>query len=299
MDAGVSGTPSPVGGTPTRIVTSPDGTRIAVFTSGDGPPIVLVHGAAADHTTFRVIGPRLAERYTVHAIDRRGRGGSGDTLPYAIEREYADIAAVVGAIGDHAPAGVPVIGHSYGGRCALGAALLTHAVAAVVCYEGAPTPPGVEYGDAALADELAALDDAGRPAELLETFLRRVVGMDDAATCRISRRPRSGRCGSPQPTPSRASYAPRGAPAPQGSMRWRASASRSSRCSAATANMGSPTRRLRSTTGSRTASIVVIPGARHAAHHTHPDALIEAIETFLGGARGDPNAPTMGYSDRA
>ena len=152
---------------PSRFVASADGTEIAVFTSGDGPPLVLVHGAAADHTTFRVIGPRLAERYTVHAIDRRGRGSSGDTPPYAIEREFEDVAAVADAIGDGAR-GVPVIGHSYGGRCALGAALLTDAIAAVVCYEGAPTPPGVKYGDATLADELAALERAGRPADLLE-----------------------------------------------------------------------------------------------------------------------------------
>ena len=55
MDAGLTASPS-------RTVASNDGTPIAVFSSGDGPPLVLVHGAAADHTTFRVIGPRLAER---------------------------------------------------------------------------------------------------------------------------------------------------------------------------------------------------------------------------------------------
>ena len=69
---------------PTRTVTSADGTLIAVFTSGTGPPLVVVHGAAADHTTFRVLGPRLEAGFTIHAIDRRGRGASGDTLPYAI-----------------------------------------------------------------------------------------------------------------------------------------------------------------------------------------------------------------------
>jgi pimeloyl-ACP methyl ester carboxylesterase len=298
MDAGVSGTPSPVGGTPTRIVTSPDGTRIAVFTSGDGPPIVLVHGAAADHTTFRVIGPRLAERYTVHAIDRRGRGGSGDTLPYAIEREYADIAAVVGAIGDHAPAGVPVIGHSYGGRCALGAARLTHAVAAVVCYEGAPTPPGVEYGDAALADELAALDDAGRSAELLETFLRRVVGMEDAALAAYRADP---------VWPLRVAAAhtiPRELRAEGRSGAAGLEALASVRQPVLQVLGGDSKHEFADATAALddrlpNGTIVVIPGARHAAHHTHPDALIEAIETFLAGARTDPNDRPMGYSDRA
>src|SRR5690349_21505021 len=169
---------------PSRVVRSTDGTPIAVFSSGPpaadpiSPSLILVHGAAADHTTFRVIGPRMAERYAVHAIDRRGRGGSGDTLPYAIEREFEDVAAVADAIASEGKGPVAVIGHSYGGRCALGAALLTDAIGAVVCYEGAPTPPGVDYGEPGLADELAELDRAGAPALLLETFLRRVVGMD-------------------------------------------------------------------------------------------------------------------------
>ena len=73
---------------PSLVVPSPDGTPIAVFTSGVGPPLVLVHGATADHTTFRVVGPLLARDFTVHAIDRRGRGASGDASRYTIEREY-------------------------------------------------------------------------------------------------------------------------------------------------------------------------------------------------------------------
>ena len=104
---------------------STDGTPIAVFTTGVGPPLILVHGAAADHTTFRVLGPLLATRFTIHAIDRRGRGASGDTSPYAIEREFEDLASVATALAREAGGAVDVFGHSYGGRCALGAALLT------------------------------------------------------------------------------------------------------------------------------------------------------------------------------
>src|SRR4051794_41936122 len=78
---------------PSRIVVSRDGTPIAVFSSGTGPPLVAVHAATADHTAFRAVGPLLATTYTVHAIDRRGRGASGDTQPYAIEREFEDVAA--------------------------------------------------------------------------------------------------------------------------------------------------------------------------------------------------------------
>ena len=277
--------PSP---SPSRMIPAPDRTEIAVFTTGEGPPLILVHGAAADHTTFRVIGPMLATRYTVHAIDRRGRGASGDTPPYAIEREFEDVAAVADAVADAARDGdragqsgsVTVVGHSYGGRCALGAALLTGSIAKVVSYEGAPTPPGVRYGDSALADELAELDEAHRPADVLETFLRRVVGMDDAAIAAYQADP---------VWPLRVAAAhtiPR---------ELRAEGRSDAAGLEALARVRQPV--LQVLGGESKAEfaeatfalddrlldgrVVVIPGARHAAHHTHPDALIQAIDTFV------------------
>ena len=64
---------------PGRFVTSPDRTSIAVFEAGapGAQAIVLVHGTAGDHRTWRVVWPRLADRYRLHAIDRRGRGAYG------------------------------------------------------------------------------------------------------------------------------------------------------------------------------------------------------------------------------
>ncbi len=79
-------------------VTSKDGTPIAYWTSGKGPPLVLVHGTPADHTRWRPLLPYLESHTIVHAMDRRGRGGSGDGEDYALEREYEDIAAVVDAV---------------------------------------------------------------------------------------------------------------------------------------------------------------------------------------------------------
>ena len=107
-----------------RKVVSKDGTPIAVWRSGEGAPLVLIHGAAADHNRWAPVLPALEERFTVLAVDRRGRGQSGDATDYALEREYEDVVAVVESAGE----GVSVLGHSYGGICALEAALLTDGI---------------------------------------------------------------------------------------------------------------------------------------------------------------------------
>ena len=264
---------------PTRVVPSRDGTPIAVFTTGVGPPLVLVHGAAADHTTFRVLGPLLATRFTIHAIDRRGRGASGDTTPYAIEREFEDLAAIATALAREVGGTVDVFGHSYGGRCALGAALLTTDIGRVVSYEGAPTPPGEHYGDAALPRELAALAAAGQDETLLETFMTRVVGMSAADLDRYRADPVWPRRVAAAKTIAREVTVESGDEAgldrlgavEQPVLQILGGDSRRE-FSVATAALDD---RLSDGT------IVVIPGAKHAAHHTHPDAVVEAVTAFL------------------
>lgn len=156
-------------------VTSRDGTRIGYERSGAGPALVLVHGTTADRTRRVPVLPTFEEHFTVYAMDRRGRGLSGDTEPYAIEREYEDIAALVDAI--EGPA--HVLGHSYGALCALEAALLTSNVARLVLYEPAfPTgeplyPPGRrELFEAMLA--------RGDREAVLATFFREDVGLTGA-----------------------------------------------------------------------------------------------------------------------
>jgi pimeloyl-ACP methyl ester carboxylesterase len=79
------------GSTVTRVV-SGDGTAIAYWTSGVGPPLVLVHGTTADPTRWRPLLPYLEPHATVHAIDRRGRGASGDAPDYQVTREFEDVA---------------------------------------------------------------------------------------------------------------------------------------------------------------------------------------------------------------
>ena len=137
-------------------VASRDGTEIAYWTSGSGPPIVLVHGSPADHTRWRPLIPYLERHVTVHAIDRRGRGASGDAPEYRLEREYEDVAAVVDAIAAASGQRVDVYGHSHGGIVAFGAATLTANIRKLVLYEGWPVPDPSIY--ALPADVLRRMD---------------------------------------------------------------------------------------------------------------------------------------------
>jgi pimeloyl-ACP methyl ester carboxylesterase len=98
---------------PASRVKSRDGSEIAYWTTGDGPPLVVLHGTSADHTRWRPLLPYLEPHFTVHAIDRRGRGASGDSPHYALEREFEDVAAVVDAVADES--GAPVNMYSHGG----------------------------------------------------------------------------------------------------------------------------------------------------------------------------------------
>lgn len=157
---------------PTTIA-SPDGTPIAVWRSGEGPPLVLVHGAAADHRRWAPVLPAFEERFTVLGVDRRGRGGSGDADGYAIEREYEDVAAVIEATGD----AVDVLGHSYGGICALESALLTKRVRRLVLYE---PPMGFLASPPHVVERLEALLAEGKRDELVAYFMQQVAGVPPA-----------------------------------------------------------------------------------------------------------------------
>ncbi len=116
-------------------VRSADGTPIAVFVDGDGPPLVMVHGAFNDHTTDLPFVADLRDRVTTFGVDRRGRGASGDAPDYSIEREFEDIAAVVDSVAARTGEPVAVWGHSYGADCAMGAATLTGNIGHLVLYE--------------------------------------------------------------------------------------------------------------------------------------------------------------------
>jgi pimeloyl-ACP methyl ester carboxylesterase len=270
-------------------VRSPDGTPIAWFREGrveshtaterpSAPPLVLVHGTTADHTTWRVLGPMLARRHDVVSIDRRGRGDSSDTSPYAVEREYEDVAAVARALSTATGLPADLLGHSYGGRACLGAALLApDAIRRVVTYEGAVTSH-LGAGD---IERLADLDAAGRWPELLETFLRDVVDMTDVEWQAFRDAPVWPRRVAAAPTivrELRAGQDPEAAWAGFGGVRQPVLQLLGSE-SPAFFRAGA------ASLGERLADgrIEVIDGARHAAHHTHPAEMLALVEAFLAG----------------
>ncbi|WP_292518390.1 alpha/beta hydrolase [Methanoculleus sp.] len=151
-------------------VRSNDGTLIAYERSGTGPALVLVHGTTADHTRWGRILPMLERTFTVYAVDRRGRGRSGDSAAYAIEREYEDIAAVVNSISGP----VNLLGHSYGALISLEAALRVTNLNRLVLYEPA-LPVGLPMYPPGARAKIQALLDAGDREGVLLAFYRDVV----------------------------------------------------------------------------------------------------------------------------
>ena len=99
-------------------VTSADGTTIAFDRAGNGPPVILINAGPTNRTVNAPLVDLLSTRLTVLNYDRRGRGDSGDTPPYAVDREYEDLAAVIDAAGGSAS----LFGNSGGGILALEAA---------------------------------------------------------------------------------------------------------------------------------------------------------------------------------
>ncbi|MEU6754195.1 alpha/beta hydrolase [Spirillospora sp. NPDC046719] len=160
--------------TETGFAESSDGTIVGYETRGAGPPLVLVHGAAVDRRCWAPVLPRLAERFTVHAMDRRGRGLSArEGGPYAIEREGEDIAAVAEAAGGD----VFLVGHSYGALCSLHAAAATGAIGRLVLYEPPITTPWREVASPAMLARLRELADGRDHDRLLATVFRDLMGL--------------------------------------------------------------------------------------------------------------------------
>src|SRR5262245_1460888 len=120
---------------------SRDGTPIAYERTGQGPAVVLVSGAMSTGATVVPLAAHLSGRFSVIVYDRRGRGASGDTQPYAVAREVEDLAALIEAAGGEAA----LYGISSGGALVLHAAESGLPVPRVALYE----PPYADFGGGA------------------------------------------------------------------------------------------------------------------------------------------------------
>jgi pimeloyl-ACP methyl ester carboxylesterase len=165
-----------------RHVVSPDGVRIACEVSGEGPPVVLVHGAGSARWSFDLVRPHLEGSFTVIAVDRRGRGDSSGGEGYAVEREFEDVAAVVSDAGE----GALLAGHSYGGLVAAGAAPLLGALPRLALYE--PAMGGV-LAEPETIDRWERLISDGDRDLMLREFLRDVAGYADDEIDALARSP--------------------------------------------------------------------------------------------------------------
>lgn len=160
-------------------VRSPDGTHIGFERLGSGPALVLLHGGTADRTRWASIAPLLAERFTLHLVDRRGRGLSGDgpTDDYQLEREADDIVAVTESIGEP----VALLGHSYGALVSLETMVRTGAVTRALLYEPPFSTPGLRVFPPGALDRVArSLAEDDRDG-ILTTFFHEALGLDDDA----------------------------------------------------------------------------------------------------------------------
>ncbi len=153
---------------------SKDGTTIAFERSGAGSPIILVGGALSERSAGAPLAALLTAYATVFTYDRRGRGDSGDTPPYAVEREIEDIAALIQAAGGSAM----VFGISSGAILALEAAALGLSITRLVLYE---PPFMVDDSRARLPEnfttQLTMLISSDQRGDAVERFLTQAVEM--------------------------------------------------------------------------------------------------------------------------
>lgn len=155
-------------------VTSKDGTEIGFIKKGNGPALILVHGTTADHTRWLPIIPYFENQFTVYAVDRRGRGLSGDSPGYSLRKEAEDIAAVANSIDEP----LFILGHSYGGLVALEAALHIDKLQKLILYEP-PIPAGLPLYPEGTIEKMQTYIDNNKNEAALEVMLREVVGMPD------------------------------------------------------------------------------------------------------------------------
>ena len=167
-----------------EFLTSADGTRIAYEIGGTGRPIVFATGAFNDHTAAAELAERLAGTFTVVTYDRRARGRSGDTRPYAIEREVDDLAALIDLVGGESA----VFGYSSGALLAVYAAAAKAPITHLALYEA----PYAMRGRSEQTDLPRRLDDLvrqDRPGDAVALFQTEGIGLPPETVAQIRQSP--------------------------------------------------------------------------------------------------------------
>lgn len=170
-----------------HVVRGSDDVEIGLLSAGSGSPLLLVHGGAGQTEAWQPVWDRLAARWRVTAMDRRGRGSSGDGQGYAIDDEFGDVAAVAAALSDEAGRPIDVFAHSYGATCTIGAGSRAAPFRRMVLYE----PPARETVSPEFVDRLGELVDEGRAGRSMVSFLMDSSG-SPVRRWTTSRTPRPG-----------------------------------------------------------------------------------------------------------
>jgi pimeloyl-ACP methyl ester carboxylesterase len=161
---------------------SKDGTRIAFDRAGAGPPVIIVVGAFNHRATGAPLAAALAARFTTYSYDRRGRGDSGDTAPYDVDREVEDLGALIA----HAGGAAFVFGYSSGAVLALKAAARGLPITKLALYEAPLDSP---TASAEHAGRLARMIAEGRRGDAVEYFQGKVVGIPEEVVTRLRQAP--------------------------------------------------------------------------------------------------------------
>jgi pimeloyl-ACP methyl ester carboxylesterase len=160
-------------------------TSIAYQKSGNGTPLVMVHGTNGSHAHWNLCLPKLNQHFTVYAMERRGRGQSGDTPDYSIEYEFEDVAALANSIDGP----VDLFGHSFGAACVLGAAQKISRLRRMILYE----PPMLQEQQspqrAAMLDHMEQMLTDGEREKVVITLLRDMLNIPQAMIDRIQTLP--------------------------------------------------------------------------------------------------------------
>jgi pimeloyl-ACP methyl ester carboxylesterase len=162
----------------TSALTSRDGTRIGYRRVGSGPAVVVMHGALGTALSWLAVAQRLADRFELFLVDRRGRGASGaGAAPHSLAREVDDAAEVLRVAGP----GAALVGHSYGGAVALEAARRAEpgAIGRLVLYE-----PGVAVAGLVPPAQVARIEELVRHERLAEALEIGIEQLDAAGLVR-------------------------------------------------------------------------------------------------------------------